>query len=206
MLLIFEMKGRVEFQPPGYIGISIDWQKLVKEPQKEGMYIEAFGSADAIIDCMAESLFRQIYNEDKCQDLINHIHYLRGSVNFDGLIILRILESKSVIDRDFVERVRQFKKARNLVLHNQEAEYRLLYNPDFQFPNTQEEFDELAKKEADKWLDEGLSIFIDMDRIIREVHEKGSDYYFSIDFYTKNPAKKKLKEMYPKESKKCFVA
>lgn len=196
------MKGRVKFHTPSQISISIDWKKIVEMPQKIGMYIEAFGSADAIIDSQIEVLFRQIYNEFQCQDLISHIQYLKGSVNFDGLILLRILELKSVVNEDFVNRVRQFKKARNLVLHNQEAEYRLLYSPDFQFPKTQEDFDDLAKKQADKWLDEGFSIFADIIKIIKVVNEKGSDHYFSIDFHTNHPPKKKLRGIYPNKRKR----
>jgi len=114
----------------GTIGSSINWNKYVKLPSKSGNWVEAFGSADAIIDNTIESLLRSVYNNHQAQDLINEIHLLRGSINFDGLILLRILQNKTVVDEIIVQRVWEFKRARNLVCHNSDAEYSLvLMNP-----------------------------------------------------------------------------
>lgn len=118
-------KGRVVFVPPSGIFQSFEWDDLVVKPFRDGQIIEAFASADAIIDSLIESSLRFLYNDHKSQDLINEIHLLRGRVNFDSLILLEILKSKTVVDDKFVDKVRQFKKARNLVLHNTEGEYSL---------------------------------------------------------------------------------
>lgn len=109
-------KGRVVFVPPSGIFQSFEWDDLVVKPFRDGRIIEAFASADAIIDSLIESSLRSLYNDHKSQDLINEIHLLRGRVNFDSLILLEILKSKTVVDDKFVDKVRQFKKARNLVL------------------------------------------------------------------------------------------
>ncbi|MFH1506262.1 MAG: hypothetical protein ABIE94_04745 [archaeon] len=194
------MKGRIKFTPPSYIGMNIDWNELVTKPFQEGRIIEAFASADALIDEEIESCLRQIYYDFKCQDLINEMHILRGKVNFDGLILLEILKSKTIVDEPFVQRVRQFKLARNLVLHNQEGEYALIVgNLDIAY-NSQEELDNTMLKEAKKWIGEGFEIFNDLIENSREL-DKNKEYYFSHEFYKKNPRGKQVKRKFPKGNK-----
>jgi len=195
------MKGRVNFSPPDYISMSIDWIELVDKPFKEGRIIEAFASADAIIDSTIESCLRQIYEDSKCQDLINEMHILRGRINFNGLIFLEILKSKTVFNDIFVQRVREFKKARNLILHSQEGEYALVVgNPQINY-NSQKELNDKTLEETKKWIGEGFEIFNNIIEKITEV-AKNKNYYFSYEFYQKNPRGKHVKNKFPKESKK----
>ena len=195
------MKGRVSFTPPSYIGMSIDWNELVDKPFKEGRIIEAFASADAIIDSSIESCLRQIYHDYKCQDLINEINLIRGRVNFDGLILLEILKSKTVVIEEFVQKVRQFKRARDLVLHNQEGEYSLVVGNSELSYSSQEELDIKVEIEAKKWIGKAFDIFLGLHEISKKLSENAS-YYFSHDFYTKNPRGKQAQQRFPKEVKR----
>ena len=195
------MKGRVNFTPPSNIGMSIDWNELVNKPFMEGRIIEAFASADSIIDDSIECCLRQIYKDFKCQDLINEIHLLRGRVNFDGMVLLEVLKSKTIVAEIFVQRVRQFKSARNLVLHNQEGEYALVIgNPSITY-NSQDELDEKVIEEAKKWIQIGFDIFKDLNDKSKELN-KNRDYYFSNDFYQKKPRGEQAKRKFPKDMKK----
>lgn len=119
------MKGRVEHDGR-FTTISLDWSKMVLKPAQEGYFQEAFASADALIDDAAESVLRAIYNSNEAQGLINELHKLRGRVNFDGIAVFSVLKNKGALENALLEDVRKFKKARDLVLHNVEAEYKLI--------------------------------------------------------------------------------
>lgn len=195
------MRGRVSFTPPSYIGMSIDWNELVDKPFKEGRILEAFASADAIIDNFVESCLRQVYDDSKSQDLINEIHMLRGRVNFDGLILLEILKSKTVVDDVFVQKVRQFKLARNLCMHDQAGEYALVIgNPAIQY-SSQEELDKAVGAESRKWISIAYEIFNDLTDVMMTT-DKNKEYYFSDKFYQEHPRGKVAKQKFPKEPKK----
>ena len=195
------MRGRVSFTPPSYIGMSIDWSELVDKPFKEGRIIEAFASADAIIDSSIESCLRQIYSDFKCQDLINEIHLIRGRVNFDGLILLEILKSKTVVLEEFVQKVRKFKRARDLVLHNQEGEYSLVVGNSAISYASQDELDNKIETEAKTWIGKAFDIFVELYEISKKLSENSNDY-FSHEFYTQNPRGKQAQQKFPKNTNK----
>lgn len=158
--------------PEGYITQDLDWSRMVWEPMKEHRYIEAFAVADALIDGMIESLLRQIYDSNSCQDLINQIHLLRSRVGLDGINILAILKNKKLIDETFYSRVIKFKQARNSVLHTVQGEHELIDEKIMPGIKTQEEFDQAAQTAAKQKLDEAYHIFCQLlevsDKIIEE--------------------------------------
>ncbi len=185
-------KGRISFSVPAYTSQILDWFNLVKKPFEEGRFVEAFGSADALIDDATETLLRHLYRDS--QDLINEIHLLRGRVNFDGLVQIEILKSKTIVDQKFVDQIREFKKARNLVLHNAEAEYALIIgNPEFTY-NSQEQLDKLVLSESSKWIASGFDLFQKLHKLTKI----DPAHYFSEDFYRKNPRGKFAKKQFPK--------
>lgn len=190
------MKQRVKFLPPDYTLVTTDWSKLVYSPFREGHILEAFASADALIDDLIETNIRQLYSDAKCQDLINEIHFLRGRVNFDSLVLLEILKSKTAVDEEFVNRVRQFKKARNLVVHSPEGEYALVIG--IKKYSSQEELDEMAEKEARMWIGAAYEIFAELLDVSRKI-SRNQEYYFSKEFYGKNPRSEIAKRNYPKK-------
>jgi len=191
-------KGRVIITPQGFISQSLDWSERVQKPFQEGRIVEAFASADALIDASTDSLLRHIYSDFNSQDLINEIQLLRGRVNFDGIILLEILKSKTVVDEALVGKVRNFKKARNLVVHNPEGEYKLvLGNQELKY-STQDELDTLTLAESRKWLSQAFEAFLEFERIFRSIDPA---YYLSTKFYEKNPRGKVAQKQYPKPSK-----
>jgi len=197
------MMSRVKFHnsSDGSAGtsISISWKDFVNNPFDAGYYAEAFASADALIDKEIESLLRQIYHDSKCQDLINELHYLRSKTNLQGLVILDILKSKTVIKEALYQRVINFKKARNLVLHEIQREYALIPLQDHKKIKNQEEFDEIAKNYITGLLGEGEKIFQDLSKVSSSIYQK-EEQFFSHDFYQKNPRIKQIKKRYPSMS------
>lgn len=185
---------RVRYEA-GYISQTIDWRELVASPLEERRYREAFSAADSIIDQEIETTLRQIYNDHKCQDLINEMHLLRGQAGFEGLVIAQILESKTILSPELMERIRKFKKARNLVLHNTEAQYAFVIgNQNTPYQN-QEEFDHQAESEANKWIFEAQKIFIELVDLSKNLKP---EHYFSEEFYQKNSRGKQAQKKYPK--------
>jgi hypothetical protein len=191
------MKGRVKFTHPSSIGMNIDWNELVNKPFNEGRILEAFASADAIIDSSIEFCLRQIYSNSKCQDLINEIHLIRGSVNFDGLILIRILKSKTVVSEGFLQKVLHFKKARNLILHNIEGEYSFVIgNPSILY-SSQKELDVAVENESKRLIGNAFNIYMELYETSKKIHNN-PEYYFSHEFYKKNPRGKQAKSKFPK--------
>lgn len=175
---------------------SHSWQSLVTEPAEKGYFGEAFASADALIDDTIETCLRCIYSSNECQDLINELHYQRSRANFDGLVILEILKSKTLLDESLIDKVRHFKKARNLVLHDTQGEYALVVlNPHITYA-TQEEFDAAAAAEAFRWLSVAQEIY-------RLLNQKMDDAvadpakFFSSAFYKANPRGKMIAKKFP---------
>lgn len=193
-----DKNNRINFIPPSVISIDIDWQELVLKPTDKGDFAEAFASADAILDNSIESILRQIYSDFKCQDLINELHLLRSKIGFQGLTILEILRNKTVVKQDLYERVLNFKKARNLVLHNIKREYSLVDSEKIKSLKSQKDYNKLAKSEANKWLNEGYSIFLDLNELSNNLN---TDNFFSHEFYKNNPRGKLSKSIFPKKNK-----
>ena len=186
------MKKHVTFTPPSGLAVDIDWMEIVQKPFDEHNFREAFAAADAVIDDQAESLLRQLYSESKCQDLINELHLLRGSVNFDGLTIFAILKNKTVIDEVLYQRIVHFKKARNLVSHEVEGEYSLVETSDMPNLKSDDDYKNLALSKARNWIREGFSLFEILHNIAGKIHGQ-ENYYFSGEFYRKNPRGKLIK-------------
>ncbi|MFH0701352.1 MAG: hypothetical protein V2A62_02865 [Candidatus Woesearchaeota archaeon] len=181
----------------GSLFYSLDWRESVDKPAKEENYKEAFASADSWIDSEIESLLRYMYGENKCQDLINEIHYLRSRVNFDGMMILEILKSKTVVDEEFVNKIREFKKARNLVLHSTRGIYELVRLSEMK-DIKDEEFETEAKERANHWLKIAHEIYIKLGIKFSEIDKRGKEYYTSDLFYQKNPRLKIFERQHPK--------
>lgn len=181
---------------------SLNWVELVFEPAKEGRFKEAFSAADSLIDSTIELLLRDIYSCFKCQDLINEIHHLRSRVNFDGMVLLEILKSKTIIDDELLKKVRQFKRARDLVLHENSAHYALISPTESKEIEKTEEYDKFAEDKANFWLKEAEKIESELTDKFREIREKGRDYYFSPAFYNDHPRSKINERKYPKPPSK----
>ncbi len=126
---------------------------------------------------------------------------LRGRVNFDGLALLEILKSKTVVDDEFVQEVRRFKQARNLCVHDKEGEYALVIgNPAFQYLS-QDELDRAVAQESRKWISEGYEIFEELLEASTRI-SKNEEYYFSDKFYEDHPRGQVAKRKFPKQPKK----
>jgi len=182
--------------------LSLNWDELVLKPAKQGMFKEAFSAADSLIDSTIEYLLRRIYHEHTCQDLISEIHHLRGRVNFDGMILLEILKSKTIVDEHLLQRVRQFKKARDLVLHENRSHYALITFGELEKIKTQGEYDKFAENKANLWLNEASKIDNEIVMKFQEIQEKGKEYYFSSEFYNEHPRSAINEQKYPKIIKK----
>lgn len=196
------MIGRVEIDDknPNLVGQEINWEKLVFEPERKGFFIEAFASADAIIDWSIQGLIRQLYNEGKCQDLINELTYAsRETVS--GNNFAKVLLSKKVITQELYEKILHFKKARNLASHNVHGEYSLIIgNPEFigKYSN-QKDLDDLVKSKVHDWVIKGFEIFKELTAIISSLNKEKIDFYFSHEFYLANPRSQEQKKAFPSE-------
>ncbi len=149
------MKGRVKWDGK-YSTMIVDWNKLVDKPAESGYYVEAFASADAIIDSTLESILRQVYNSTESQHLINQLIFVREETKFFGSGVSEILNRIGVIDNELLGKIRVFKGQRNKVTHNKRAEYTLVNPSSFR---TQEEYDAAVEKEAKNSLVNAFNIF-----------------------------------------------
>ncbi len=147
------MKGRVEFVEKGVTDFIFNWDKHVREPANNWYFIEAFGSADALIDDSLEFLLKSVYSDSKSQELINGLMSLRGKTNFYGLRIAEILKANNIIDKDLFEQLKIWKTARNTVAHNKYAEYGLVVTKSGFSYNSQEELDKLVKDKSNELLE-----------------------------------------------------
>lgn len=155
------MRGRIDWD--GKVsGYATDWRELVDKPANNGYFVEAFSSADAIIDSCLQSMLRQIFNTAEGQNLINQLDSVKAETQFFGTGILKILENIKVIDKNLGKKIRVFKSKRNLVCHTIKAEYTLVRLLDYK---DQKELDDAVEKEAKHQLSKALSIFIDLEKI-----------------------------------------
>ncbi|MCH7851073.1 MAG: hypothetical protein IH845_05510 [Nanoarchaeota archaeon] len=152
------MKGRISWDGK-YSGIVVDWSKLVDNPLNNGYYVEAFSSADAIIDSQIESMLRQIFNSFESQSLINELESTREESKFFGSGMLKILKNINVIGGKLYSKVLDFKRNRNKVSHNMYGEYSLVRLLDY--PN-QSELDQAVEDSAKKILGSALDIFSEL--------------------------------------------
>lgn len=180
------MESRVTWDGK-YSGISINWHKLVMDPSDKGYFIQAFASADAILDSVSESILRQIFNSFESQTLINNIHNLRGNVGFDGLMIFVLLRNKDVISEGLLSRIRKFKKVRNLVLHNIEAEYKLLEYPEMKDVIDQKIYDAKVRSKAKDELREAYNIFEALLNVSSDIAGNEKDFLLKGNGVTKKP-------------------
>jgi len=206
------MIGRVEFDKDAEYSVQvIDWEELVFIPANKGYFIEAFASADALLDWQLISILKQIYDERKCQDLINELGCCSKEFVL-GSNIAKILLSKTVIVQSLYEGIIEFKKARNLVTHNIQGEYSLVIgNPDFYDVaagdvslkyKTQKELDSFVKGESNYWLNEVKRIFSDLQSISSGLNEPKVNSLFSASFYKAYPRGKQHKKFFPRKFKK----
>lgn len=161
------MKGRIEWdgKTSGYF---TDWSVLVNNPAKNGYFIEAFSSADAVIDSQLQSILRQVYNIAEAQDLINQLESIRGESQFYGTGILKILQNINIIDKDLANKIKAFKGKRNLVCHTMKAEYSLVNFLDYKDQKT---LDEAVEKESKQQLSRAESIFLELIDVSKELYD-----------------------------------
>lgn len=156
------MKGRVTWDGR-FISTGIDWMKFVDKPAKEGYFVEAFASADALIDSQLQNVLRQVYSSFESQHLINQLISVKEETNFFGAGILEILENSGVIDKKKIgNKIRYFKGERNKVSHNMRAEYSLVSPIPFK---TQDEYDLAVESEAKKALVIAFDIFNELAKL-----------------------------------------
>lgn len=190
------MPRRVSFTPPSYVTLVINWNEQVEKPRQDGYFAEAYVVADALIEDLIQGLVRQLYSD--CQELLNLFLSFRSHVG--GRQLLDILKCKTVIDEELYQRILHFKKARNLVTHDPHGEYALIVCNERISYTSNDEFQSAAKKEANKWLDAGREIFDSLTDIQQQLVTKGTERYFSRDWYETNPFKKILRNQFPKET------
>ncbi len=189
---------KVKMLTKGVYSFNMNWKTHVEKPFKASYYNEAFASMDSLIDEELKHLLRQIYNSGEAQDLLNEIEYLRGAVNFDGLQVARILESKTVITGKLVEKIREFKKARNLVLHETSSEYALVFlNPKYTELKTDEELEKIVLVEASNVKKLADNIYVELRTAGIDLRKKRAKYFHSNDFFEKNPRIKQIKKRFP---------
>lgn len=196
------MKGNVKFTPPSTISFDLDWKKGVDDVHSSGHIKEAFSNADAIIDNTLEFFLRTIYNSFESQDLINELHRIRGRIPLYGLQIAEILKSKKALGNDgekIYQQICQFKKARDLVLHTVEGEYSLVIgNSEFKV-TSQEDLEKFVESEIKIWLGFGFDIFLKLNSLLSEAN-KNRKYFFSREFYEKNPRGQNMKNKFPSKA------
>ena len=163
------MKGRVKLDRKGIITTAMDWKIFVENPSKDGYWIEAFASADALIDSNLESLLRQIYNSVESQHLISKLDSVKEETKFFGSGILKILERVGVINKKLGGKIRAFKGKRNKVSHTIYGEYALVDSTQFK---TQEEFDFAVENESRKSLEDAKEIWMELIEIAKRLHKK----------------------------------
>jgi hypothetical protein len=169
------MEARVTWDGK-YSGIAIDWQRFVLDPANKGYFAQAFAGADSIIDNTGESILRQIFNSFESQTLINHLHNIKGRVGFDGMAIFLVLKNKDVLDEKLYSKISKFKKSRNLVLHNIEAEYKLIDYSEMKDISNQTDYDRKVQEKANEHLREAFGIFEDLLAVMDKVHGHEKEY------------------------------
>ena len=182
---------------------SADWKKFVRKPASEGYYREAFSNADSFIDAGISNILGLLYPHDSAEDLMRMLELEREQTQFFGAVQARILFSKGLLNEDFMQRILNFKKARNLVLHSLYGEYALVVgNPKFE-AKSQAELDSLVRQECEKRLDEAEKIWVSLNEKLEEVVSRPAGYYYSKEYYAKNPdlMKKIRKRKFPRDLK-----
>ncbi|MBI4044605.1 MAG: hypothetical protein HY392_02770, partial [Candidatus Diapherotrites archaeon] len=122
----------------GNIGNYLDFEKEITKPKNEGYYLEVVARLDAYLDSLLNSLVRQVYEDSKCQDLLNSIEYSMKTdyVFFSGLVrlgVLKFTKNHSLPDfqlklpsEELYKKIRNFKENRNKILHSELAWYSLI--------------------------------------------------------------------------------
>lgn len=165
------MKGRVTWNGINS-SIALDWPRLVDKPVSEGYFVEAFSSADALIDSQIENLLLQVYNSSLCQDLIFNLESMRDDTKFFGSGILNILEKINVVGKSLGNKIKAFKGKRNKVSHNPEGEYSLVNPTDPDLLASQQAYDQAVEKEAKKHISHAFEAFLELCDLNSALAEK----------------------------------
>ena len=185
----------IRYRGKGQVGMTHDIKRDVMQPFKEGHYTEAFGNMDAYIDNELESMLRTLYSSFKEQDLENEMIYATKKRGFPD-VCKNILKSKGIIDNKIVSNIDLFKDFRNIVVHNVMPTtdiFKKKYEAWWEKIQTQEEFDDTAKRILGEGIAYGSSTWITLIGRHKELIKEGTDYYFSNVFYLKRAAQKKKK-------------
>ncbi len=155
----------VQFLGNGIIGIALDWPTLVTGPAARNDYQSAFAAADALIDRLVGVIFRQIYRQPESRDVIDEIQK-KGS---RPKAMMEAIKKKMGDFEEIEERIKSFKRERNLVIHNVEAHYKLVAAGDLQKIADGAVYDSIAKQAANKSLREAFAIFNDLVEKLRGI-------------------------------------
>jgi len=158
------MKGRVKWSGR-FTQLSMGWEDLVKNPLQKGYYIEAFASADALIDDELQTILRQVYDSFESQHLINQLESVKAETKFFGTGILTILNKLKIVNTNLMNKVKDFKGKRNKVSHNTYAEYSLVNPINPIRLNTQEEYDAAIEVKAKIVLEKAYDCWIKLEAI-----------------------------------------
>lgn len=157
----YSMKGRVDYRG----AIALNWTELVSEPQKLGYYVEAFGNADALLDSAIFTLFQKVQDDFEYWDLIRELYNAR---KLTSMMMLKILNLKNIVPKKFMTRLKEFKKARNKVVHSYYGEHSLIMGELGKYTD-QENWDSAASEKANKILNDALNLHEEIYNIIVKI-------------------------------------
>ena len=159
-----------------YFGHTINWDKLVNEPLKLNYVIEAYASADQLIDDLLETTLKNEYIA--CKDVINLFLTMKSETCFFGLNIAKVLKKKSIISNSLLTKIEKFKRIRNNILHSIHGEYALLLDDDkYVECNDQSELDKLLLQKAE----DGLLLAKEIFESLRDINNKKGNPIFDMD-------------------------
>lgn len=199
------MKRRVEYISGG-IGFTFSWDELVKEPFEKGNIVEAFANADSLLNQEIELCLKLVYNYSiTILDIVSELHFLRSSINFEGLNTAKILVSKKIMPQTTYEKLLKFKQARNLAVHSYEGEYALIIGNEEVEIKSQEDLEKAVIEESKKWIDIAFKLKNEITQIedeIRKNTRENPDYYLTTEYYEESNRDKLFQRKYPKLGKK----
>ncbi len=124
----------------GVIENHINYEKEILEPQKKGYSLEVIARLDAYLDSLLDSLLRQVYSEQKAQQLLSCFEksMKKDYTFFSGIVRLEILKTTKTRESritnlklpsdSLYKKIRDFKTNRNKVLHSELGVYALVEN------------------------------------------------------------------------------
>ncbi|MFH0927773.1 MAG: hypothetical protein V1822_04295 [Candidatus Micrarchaeota archaeon] len=141
-----ELRGNVLYSRHDFI-------REITKPIELGYYSEAISKIDAIIDGMLDGIIHKHYSDAKCAEFIWRLEnatktFKRGSLQAEILAQEdRQTGFPPVISRKLLEKIKNFKAKRNMILHSEIGHYSLVEKDIARFKGDNEGF-QLSVKEA----------------------------------------------------------